>query len=81
MVAVVTGAAIGLPLRVSRWLVLCGGCSVVVVVMLVLTLLAMAVAQALAALVEPHGFVLLFTAVYLALWLSAAFLFGRAARV
>jgi hypothetical protein len=44
MVAVVTGAAIGLPLRVSRWLVLCGGCSVVVVVMLVLTLLAMAVA-------------------------------------
>lgn len=44
MVAVVTGAAIGLPLRVSRWLVLRGGCSVVVVVMLVLTMLAMAVA-------------------------------------
>lgn len=44
-------------------------------------MLAMAVAQALAALVEPHGFVLFFTVVYLALWLAAAFLFGRAARV
>ncbi|MEB3354742.1 MAG: hypothetical protein VKM34_11005 [Cyanobacteriota bacterium] len=43
MVAVVTGAAIGLPVRVSRWLVSRGGCSIVVVV-LVLTLLAMAVA-------------------------------------
>lgn len=44
------------------------------------TMLAMAAAQLLAALVEPRGMVLVFTAVYLSIWLSAAFLFGRAAR-
>ncbi len=44
------------------------------------TMLVMAAAQLLAALVEPRGFVLVFTAVYLTIWLFAAFLFGGAAR-
>lgn len=44
------------------------------------TMLAMAVAQALAALVEPRGFVLLFTAVYIVVWLAAGWLFRRAAQ-